>query len=141
MISIEQIRPQLTWKLRQEVLYPDKKITEMEMDEDADGVHFAAFKDNKLVGVVSLFQRGSDFQFRKFAVEPSAQKTGIGTQVLQHIIDYALQNGGSRIWCNARLSAINFYLRSGFVHTGHFFSKHGFDYEILEKSLTPAQDL
>ena len=33
-ISIEQIRPELTWHLRQKVLYPAQKLYEMEMDED-----------------------------------------------------------------------------------------------------------
>ncbi|MBS1528562.1 MAG: N-acetyltransferase, partial [Bacteroidetes bacterium] len=69
-ISIEQIRPELTWHLRQKVLYPAQKLYEMEMDEDQNGIHFGVFTDNKLVAVVSLFDRGGDFQFRKLAVDP-----------------------------------------------------------------------
>jgi GNAT superfamily N-acetyltransferase len=83
MIHIEQITPELTWRLRKDVLYPGKKMFEMEMDVDANGIHFGAFKDDKLAGVVSLFQEGSDFQFRKLAVETSAQGTGIGSSLLQ----------------------------------------------------------
>ena len=133
MISIEQITPYLTHRLRRDVLYPEQNIYEMEMKEDNDGVHFGAFKDNKLIGVVSLFQKdGTDFQFRKFAVDPSVQKIGIGSSLLKYIIDYTKTNGGTRLWCNARLSAIGFYLKSGFTHTGDFFSRNGFDYEILE---------
>lgn len=139
-ISIEQIRPELTWRLRQRVLYPESKLYEMEMEEDNHGYHFAAFNNNNIIAVVSLFNKDNDWQFRKFAVDQTMQNMGIGRMVLQHITDFANTNGGNRLWCNARLSAINFYLKAGFSHTGNFFSKNGFDYEILEKELIPSSN-
>jgi len=133
MIHIEQITPELTWRLRREVLYPNQKIFEMEMDEDGDGIHFGAFNDDKLAGVVSLFQKGTDFQFRKLAVDPSVQKIGIGRRLLNYITAYATENKATRIWCNARSTAIGFYLKAGFIQTGKLFSKNGYDYEVMEK--------
>jgi GNAT superfamily N-acetyltransferase len=132
VIYIEQIRPELTWRLRQKVLYPAQKLYEMEMEEDNNGYHFGAFMDNELVGVVSLFQKGDDFQFRKFVVDVSVQGKGIGKTMLKHITDFALNENAKRLWCNARVSAIGFYLKYGFTHTGQLFTKNGFDYEILE---------
>lgn len=137
MLQIEQIRPELTWRLRQEILYPESKLNEMAMEEDNHGYHFGAFKDNKIVAVVSLFQKGADFQFRKFAVATDLQGTGIGKTMLQHIIDFANTGGATRIWCNARDTAIAFYVKYGFMQTGTLFSKNGFDYEIVEKVLKP----
>ena len=134
-VSIEQIRPELTWHLRQKVLYPAQKLYEMEMEEDEDGIHFGAFTDNKLVGIVSLFENTGDFHFRKLAIDPEYQGKGIGNTLLIYITDFAKTAGGSRLWCNARLSAIGFYEKNQFNHTGQLFSKNGFDYEILEKSL------
>lgn len=135
MLHIEQIRPELTWRLRQRVLYPAEKLYEMEMEEDDHGYHFGAFQDNDLVAVVSLFQKGGDFQFRKFAVDASVQNMGIGKTLLKYIEDFAIAEGAKRIWCNARVSAIGFYARYGFVQTGKLFSKNGFDYEIMEKMI------
>jgi GNAT superfamily N-acetyltransferase len=137
MTHIEQITPELTWRLRRDVLYPGQKIFEMEIAEDIDGIHFGAFKDDKLAGVVSLFQKGGDFQFRKLAIEHSVQKTGIGGSLLKYITEYVLENGGTRIWCNARNTATGFYLKAGFIQTGELFSKSGYDYEIMEKRLDP----
>lgn len=134
-ISIEQIRPELTWRLRQQVLYPEQKLHEMEMDEDNGGYHFAVFMENKLVAVVSLFQKENAFQFRKFAVDPSVQCMGIGSALLQYVTNFAINEGAIRLWCNARLTAIPFYLKHDFVQTGERFSRNGFDYEILEKRL------
>lgn len=134
-ISIEQIRPELTWHLRQKVLYPAQKLYEMELDEDQNGIHFGAFTDNKLVGIVSLFDKNGDFQFRKLAVDPDYQGKGIGNDLLTYIIDFSRNEGGKRIWCNARSTATGFYDKNRFRHTSEFFSRNGFDYEILEKSL------
>lgn len=134
-MHIEQITPELTHRLRRDVLYPGQKLFEMEIDEDADGTHFGAFKDNKLVAVVSLFQKGENFQFRKLAVDPQVQNTGIGIGLLNYITDYALANDGKRIWCNARDTAIGFYLKAGYKLTGQPFSRNGFNYEIMEKAI------
>ena len=138
MLSIEQITPELTWRLRRDVLYPSQKLFEMEMEEDTYGIHFGAFNDVKLAAVISLFQKGHDFQFRKLAVDPTFQKMGIGNSLLNYITDYAQESGGTRIWCNARVTAIGFYLKADFIQTAKLFSKNGYDYEVMEKELKPA---
>jgi predicted GNAT family N-acyltransferase len=134
-MHIEQIRPELTWRLRREVLYPDEHLSAMKMEEDNHGYHFGAFSNNELVGVVSLFQNLNDWQFRKFAVSSSVQKQGIGTQLLKFITTFIEIEKGERIWCNARLTATDFYARFGFFKTGEGFHKNGFDYIIMEKNL------
>jgi GNAT superfamily N-acetyltransferase len=132
-MHIEQIRPELTWKLRQQVLYPAETVSQMKMDEDDNGYHFALFYNNYIVAVVSLFPNSSDFQFRKFAVEENMQGKGVGKELLSYIQDFAIAEGAKRIWCNARLSAIGFYSKMGYIQTGEQFSKNSFDYEIMEK--------
>jgi GNAT superfamily N-acetyltransferase len=134
-ISIEQIRPELTWRLRREVLYPTEPLHAMEMEEDNHGLHFGAFTDDELVGVISLFQKQNDFQFRKFAIKPNMQGQGIGSLMLQYITDFARQQGGMRLWCNARLSAVSFYVKAGFVTNGNTFMRNDITYEIFEKGL------
>lgn len=139
-LSIEQIRHELTWRLRQKILYPQQKLYEMEMDEDLEGIHFGAFQNNDLVAVVSLFPKGDSFQFRKFAVDTGHQHQGIGSKVLDYITNFAEMEGAVLLWCNARIIAIPFYLKHGFKQTGRLFSKNGFDYEVLEKNLTRSLD-
>jgi GNAT superfamily N-acetyltransferase len=139
-LSIEQIRHELTWRLRQKILYPRQKLYEMEMDKDLEGIHFGAFQNNELIAVVSLFPNGNSFQFRKFAVDSDYQYKGIGSKVLNYMTNFAEMEGAALLWCNARLSAIPFYLKHGFKQTGQLFAKNGFDYEVLEKSLIRSSD-
>ena len=133
MLSIEQIRPELTWRLRRDVLYPGEPIYRMEMDEDNHGYHFGAFADNQLVAVVSVFLEGKSAQFRKFAVVPEAQGQGVGKALLNYITDFAISEGCKRLWCNARSTAVGFYAKYGFIQTTNGFTRNGIDYEIMEK--------
>ncbi|MES2377993.1 MAG: GNAT family N-acetyltransferase [Bacteroidota bacterium] len=132
-IIIEQIRPELTWRLRRDVMYPDQNISEMKMPEDNDGYHFAAFNEKYIIGVISLFHKGTDFQFRKFAVANDEQGKGTGTILLSYVLDFAIAMGAKRIWCNSRVTAIGFYQRFGMVQTGKTYSNIGIDYEVMEK--------
>ena len=134
-MDIEQITPQLTWRLRRDELYPGEYMFNMEMEEDNHGWHFGGFIDNKLIAVVSLFQKGADFQFRKFAVQKDYQGKGIGRELLEYITEFAKSEGGTRMWCNARDTAIEFYIKAGFKHTGEFFERQGYHFEILDKEI------
>lgn len=132
-IHIEQVRPEVTWVMRQRAMYPGKKWQEMQMPEDDEGTHFGAFLPNKLAGVVSLFNKGDDFQFRKLAVDPELQRQGIGSAILEYVTQYAIANGAHRLWCNVRVDAIPFYERLGYTQTGEHFTKGGIDYVIMER--------
>ncbi len=131
----EQIRPELTWRLRHEVLYPDQPWYTMGMDEDEHGYHFGVFDDQQLIAVVSLFQKGTDYQFRKFAVKKAYQHRGIGTQLLNFMIEFAQIGGGKRLWCNARLSATGFYQKQGFAVDDEPFVRNGIEYVIMSKAI------
>ncbi|MES2265541.1 MAG: GNAT family N-acetyltransferase [Bacteroidota bacterium] len=135
MLSIEQITPRLTWRLRSEVLYPNQPVNSMIMEEDEQGYHFGAFEDNKLVGAVSLFKHADDWQFRKLAVVAATQKRGIGTQLLAYITGFVERENGTKIWCNARLSATGFYEKLGYSRVGEEFNKNGVDYIRMERNL------
>lgn len=134
-IHIEQITHQLTWRLRQQVLYPDNAIGDMAMNEDEEGIHYGAFVENKLAAVVSIFGKGPDIHIRKLAVDRSLQQKGIGCRLLQYITNRATENGATHLWCNARAPAASFYLKAGFKLTGETFTSNGIDYVIMNKPL------
>ncbi len=135
MIQIEQIRHELTWRLRQKELYPHLPIHEMKLEEDLEGIHFGLFSDNQLISIVSVFDKGSAMQFRKFATHQDYQHKGYGTLLLKYIIAFAIQESKSSLWCNARESATNFYKKLGFEETKDKFSRSGINYIIMKKEL------
>ncbi|GAB3274607.1 GNAT family N-acetyltransferase [Larkinella harenae] len=125
---IRQIKPEETYKLRHEVLWPDKPFEYVMLEEDAEGWHFGAFRDDALVAVISLFEKEGVARFRKFATHPDCQRQGVGTQLLRQVIDEARQRGAHTLWCDARLSAAAFYQRLGMEPEGVVFYKGDLPY-------------
>ncbi|WP_133577533.1 GNAT family N-acetyltransferase [Pedobacter metabolipauper] len=134
-IQIEQIRYEMTWKIRHEVMYPDLPFDSIKLPNDADGIHFGLYADDYLTSVVSLFNDHTNYQFRKFATLDKDQGKGYGTLLLKYIINYVKQLGAERLWCNARVSASPFYSKFDFVKTDQVFTSEGLDFVIMELQL------
>ncbi len=134
-VQIEQIRFDLTWKIRHEVMYPDLPYDVIKLENDENGIHFGLYVDHQLTAVVSLFNTGKVSQFRKFATLTSAQGKGYGTMLLNHIINYVKDMGSEKLWCNARISAANFYSKFGFKQTNQRSVSNGIDFVIMELEL------
>ena len=133
MVQIEQIFPSLTWRIRHETMYPDQPFDLVKLKDDFDGTHFGLYADHKLTGVVSLFHEGSIYQFRKLAVLPDAQQAGYGSQLMAYMIDFCKIQKATKLWCNARVQAMEFYYKFGFHETDKTFFKDGYDFVIMEK--------
>lgn len=134
-LQIEQIRFDLTWRIRHEVMYPDLPYEVIKLEDDPNGIHFGLFVGGLLTTVVSLFNEGKVYRFRKFATIVSAQGKGYGTFLLNHIISYVKLMGAEKLWCNSRLSAANFYSKFGFVQTDQRSVSKGIDFVIMELQL------
>lgn len=133
-VIVKEIEAADTWDLRHRVMWPEKSIDYVKLEEDKNGVHFGLFKDEQLVSVVSLFITGKEAQFRKFATDTNVQGSGYGTELLRHVLLVAQQIKVETIWCNARADKASFYKRFGLVETGHKFNKGGIDYVIMQKT-------
>ena len=136
MVQIEQIFPSLTWRIRHEAMYADQPFDIVKLKDDFDGIHFVLYADHKLTGVVSLFYEDDIYQFRKLAVLPAAQKLGYGSMLMDYMIDFCKIQKASKLWCNARVQAKEFYYKFGFHETDKIFSKDGNDFVVMEKELT-----
>jgi GNAT superfamily N-acetyltransferase len=134
-VRIEQIRFDLTWCIRHEVMYPDLPFEAIKLDDDPYGIHFGLYTNDQLTAVVSLFNAGHVYQFRKFATRVDAQGKGYGTLLLKHIIGYVKGMGAEKLWCNARVSAIGFYSKFGFKETDQRSWSNGIDFVIMELQL------
>ncbi len=134
-VVVEQIFPSLTWRIRHVAMYPDHPFDSIKLTNDFDGIHFGIYVDHELTGVVSLFTQGVVGQFRKFAVLPEAQGKGFGKHLLQYLIDFCKVQKLTKLWCNARVNAKDFYTKFGFHETDKTYTADGFDFVIMEMKL------
>jgi len=135
LIQIEQIFPSLTWRIRHEVMYPELPFDSVKLEDDFEGIHFGLYADHQLQGVVSLFHKGDVYQFRKLAIKTDVQKSGLGTKLMEYILDFCKIQRATLLWCNARVNAKDFYYKFGFHETENTFFKDGYDFVIMEKKL------
>ena len=116
-----------TIPIRNQVLRPHQTPAECEYDGDHDdgAFHFGAFSSaDVLIGIASVMpqaeQRFSQFQdatqhrLRGMAVLPDDQGKGLGRALLDSCLEKSRASGCEVFWCNARVTAADFYLKSGF---------------------------
>lgn len=129
-ISVDEALP-----IRHLAMWPDKTLDFVRVSGDEEAYHLGLFLDRELVSVVSVFKKEGGAQFRKFATLPKHQGKGLGSKLLVYMIGYVQKKKIAKIWCNARVSKVHFYLGFGLTTTNQTFQKSGMDYVIMEKDL------
>jgi predicted GNAT family N-acyltransferase len=135
-MRVERVAPDVVRPLRQRVLRPHQTPEDQVFDGDdaPDAAHFAAYEDdNVVIGIASITPEpfpgagggdtpGRDFRVRGMATDPERGRgTGGGGALLRACVEHARQQGGARVWCNARTPARGFYEHAGFVAEGEEF--------------------
>ena len=149
-LHIRQITAGLTEELRHLVLWPDKPLNYVRLDEDKHGYHFGAFvpSQDKPVAVISVFfepippvgdtttgNHGTSARFRKFACHPEFRRQGIGTSLLRYAASYCSSKGAAVLWCDARLSSSQWYEKRGLIPFGDTFFKDTVEYTRMKMVL------
>ena len=134
MCEIRSISAEETLLIRQQVLWPDKPLDYVRIDNDNEGQHYGLFIENQLITVISVFIEASEAQFRKFATLENHRGKGYGRLIFEYMLNELEHQGIHKIWCNARLEANGFYKKYGFeVAENSVFSKGDVCYTIMEK--------
>jgi predicted GNAT family N-acyltransferase len=93
--------------------------TIMDDDHEAVAFHLVALAADRVVGYGRLIALGEgEFQISQMVVPGAHQRQGIGTVILQNLMRKALDGGAQSIVLEARLPAVGFYERAGFVRCG-----------------------
>ena len=130
-VAAETVRP-----LRAAVLRPglpaDLSVYPGDDDPDTSHVAIRDGPDGPVVAVGSLLaqdppewlSRGPRvpvaeagerwWRIRGMATVEGRRGQGLGRQVLDSLLEAAARGGGGVVWCNARVPALDFYLRAGF---------------------------
>ena len=132
---IKEVNLEEVWRIRQQVMYPHESIEFVRLDDDEIGTHLGLYENDQLVSVITLFEKETSLQFRKFATVITEQGKGYGTVLLQYVMDWAEENKMKTIWCNARLSATRLYEKFGMQQVGNSWEKYGIEFIKMEKQL------
>ncbi|WP_420451018.1 GNAT family N-acetyltransferase [Ilumatobacter sp.] len=123
--GVRRLAPAETHDLRRRVLRDgdDAAVVVWSGDDDPSTVHLGVALDGRVVAISTwLSAPGPDgvtaTQLRGMATDPAEVGRGHGRALLRAGIDHARRRGSAMVWANARSTALDFYLRSGFCASG-----------------------
>lgn len=128
MIQLKEIKAEDTYAIRKAVLRKNMTLShEMPGDHDPETVHLGVYDENKLLCTGSFMKNNRDeftghqYQLRGMATAEGSQRKGYGRILLEKAEDFFKVRGIDLIWCNARVSALEFYKKSGYETIGEVF--------------------
>ena len=135
-IVVRQVDAATVRPLRHDVLRPGRALDESNYPVDSTAVHLAAYDDERIVGVATIFpeptpDEAKAWRLRGMAVDPGLQRSGVGTLLLQRAFGVLEQRRVPLLWCNARVPAVPFYERQGFVAIGEPFDVAGIGMHVV----------
>ncbi|HUI04315.1 MAG TPA: GNAT family N-acetyltransferase [Acidimicrobiales bacterium] len=125
LVEASVVRP-----LRHAVLRPGQPATASHYPEDDDPrTAHAAVRAPDVVAVGTVLceappwepGRPDAWRVRGMATRPDARGRGHGSAVLAALVDHARRQGGTLLWCNARVPARPLYERAGMAVRGEAF--------------------
>jgi len=126
---IDRVPAEATYALRHQVLRPHAPLSAVQLpgdDDPATGTFAARTADGEGVGSAIVRPEACPWQpdvagawrLRGMATAESMRGQGVGAHVLRATIAHVVLEGGQLIWCNARMPAMRFYQREGFLTEG-----------------------
>ena len=123
--------------VRQAVFIEEQNVPEeLEIDEhDANCVHILAFENQQPIATARLLNDG---HIGRMCVLKSHRLKGIGSNLLQRLIDIAQQQDLHLLQLNAQLDAIPFYEKAGFSVCSDVFLDAGIEHKAMRLKLPNA---
>jgi len=120
-------------QIRRQVFIEEQNVPEdMEWDEhDESSTHFLITLDDKAIATARL---KSDGQIGRMAVVQEYRNLGIGSKLLQFVLQYATSQNVKQVYLHAQVEAIPFYEKHGFTtHSEIFYEANIPHRDMLKK--------
>lgn len=122
-VIVREVAAAQTTELRRQVLRAGRPV---ELPGDGDpAFHVGVYDGGVLLGTGNVrvdpapwAPGGPAWRIRGMATAPGHRGRGVGTLVLQALMEHARAEGGGVLWLNARTPAQAFYERAGLVTRG-----------------------
>ncbi|NND76503.1 MAG: GNAT family N-acetyltransferase [Ilumatobacter sp.] len=126
-----------THDLRRRVLRDGAEVVAFDGD-DLDGTfHLGVEEDGRVVAISTWVPHPDGWQLRGMATDADRRGHGFGSMLLRAGIARLRDEGATRLWANARSSALDFYVARGFRALGDDFvtDETGLPHRLVELDL------
>lgn len=122
-MEVREIPAKYTHFLRFKVLWPHRNPDDcsLPVDDLETTHHFATFHEHQVISIATLIEEQNpkfpferQYRLRAMATDPDFGGRGAGASLVQHVLEFLKLAGVQLLWCDARLIAVDFYLKQGF---------------------------
>lgn len=124
-------------KLREGILRKPLGLTFLpeELEAEKEHIQIAGFQGDEVISTAVLVPEGKDYKMQRVVVKQGMQDSGIGSKMMEFCEDYARNQNIRSIYCHARDSAVNFYLKNNWVAEGDYFDEDTIPHLKMRKVL------
>lgn len=131
LLSWDQARAEAS-RIRFAVFVEEQRVPpEIELDaQDRACLHALAYLEGEVVGTGRLLPDG---HIGRMAVVRSSRGKGVGSAILQALIDAAKARGDGAVALSAQTHAVEFYRRHGFTAEGEVYEEAGIPHQAMSR--------
>lgn len=124
-------------KLREDVLRKPlgSFFSSEELEQERAHIHIGGYMDGEIVATAVLVPEGEFMKMQRVAVLETLRNAAIGSKMMDFCEGIVLANSASIVYCHARDSAVNFYLKNGYEADGDYFDEDGIPHLKMSKTL------
>lgn len=124
-------------RLREKILREPlgSSFTERELEEEKNHIQIAGFLNDELIATAVLVPENNILKMQRVAVSEKFQGKGIGSNMMLFCEKLATARKFNVLYCHARDSAINFYMKNNYERCGDFFDEDGIPHLKMQKNL------
>jgi predicted GNAT family N-acyltransferase len=118
----DKIHSDIAFEIRRKVFVEEQHVSrEEEYDQfENSSTHYLVYDDDKPVGTARWRKTDKGIKLERFAVLKESRNAGAGKAILEKVLEDVMKLD-EKIYLHAQITAINFYLKAGFIIEGDEF--------------------
>jgi predicted GNAT family N-acyltransferase len=124
-------------RLREKILREPlgSKFTEKELEEEKNHIQIAGFLEDGIIATTVLVPEGDEMKMQRVVVAENLRSLNIGSEMMTFCEKLAVDRNFKVMYCHARDSAVNFYIKNGYAGIGDYFDEDGIPHLKMRKEL------
>lgn len=125
----------LAVKLREEILRKPlgDYFREEELEEEKNHFQIVGYVNNELIATAVLVPEGLNMKMQRVVVTDNLRNFNIGSLMMAYCEGFARDKNVKVMYCHARDTAVNFYLKNGYKGEGDYFDEDGIPHWKMTK--------
>lgn len=124
-------------RLREKILREPlgSSFTDQELEEEKYHFQIAGFLDDAIIATAVLVPEGDEMKMQRVVVMENLRSLNIGSEMMNFCESFASDKNFTVMYCHARDSAVNFYIKNGYTGIGDYFDEDGIPHLKMRKKL------